>query len=448
LQGGNPHPNVTWPNFDPGKLPIPSNGLLPPASPNTIFNPSARPPRTLQWSIGVQREVRRDLVVEVSYVGNRGVWWSAEGLDQYQCNCLTDQTLAAYKLSRNNPADLSLLTSLIGSPAAIAHGFFPAYPGMPPNSTVNQQIRPVPQFASGGPSSFLGPPMGKTWYDSLQVNATKRFSHGLSAQGSFVWSKATDIGAGAEAPIFLSYNPVIQDIFNYGSNKQLNQLTRPLAVTLSGTYTTPRMPGDSLSARVVSRIARDWQLGWVLRYQSGALIEYPSSSAGLEGQLLRQGGFNGAPINGDNRVPGVNPFISNVDPNCKCFNPQATVVLNPAAWTDPGAGQWGTSAPFTNNYRWQRQPSEAMSFARNFPFGKEDRFNFQFRMEFQNIFNRTFLSAPATGSQGAGFGGPVTLATVPSTVNGVYTGGYGTIATIGGAGAVPRSGQAVLRVTF
>jgi len=448
LQGGNPYPNVTWPNFDPGKLPIPSNGLLPPASPNTIFNPSARPPRTLQWSIGLQREVRRDLVVEASYVGNRGVWWSAEGLDQYQCNCLTDQTLAAYGLSRNNPADLSLLTSLISSPAAIAHGFFPAYAGMPSNSTVNQQIRPVPQFASGGPSSFLGPPMGKTWYDSLQVNATKRYSHGLSAQGSFVWSKATDIGAGAEAPIFLTYNPVIQDIFNYGSSKQLNQLTRPLAVTISGTYTTPRTPGDSLGAHVVSRIARDWQLGWVLRYQSGALIEYPSSSAGLENQLLRQGGFNGAPVNGDNRVPGVNPFSNNIDPNCKCFNPQATVVLNPAAWTDPGAGKWGTSAPFTNNYRWQRQPSEAMSFARNFPFGKEDRFNFQFRMEFQNIFNRTFLSAPATGSQGAGFGGPVSLATVPSTVNGVYTGGYGTIATIGGAGSVPRSGQAVLRVTF
>lgn len=447
LQGGNPHTDVTWPNFDPGKLPIPSNGLLPPASPNTIFNPSARPPRTAQWSIGLQREVRRDLVIEASYVGNRGIWWSAEGLDQYQCNCLTDQTLARYGLSRNNPADLSLLTSLINSPQAIARGFLPAYAGMPPNSTVNQQIRPEPQFASGGPTSFLGPPMGKTWYDSLQVNATKRFSHGLSAQASFVWSKATDIGAAAEAPIFLTYNPIIQDIFNYGNAKQLNQLSRPLAATISGTYTTPRMPGDSLGMRVVSRVARDWQLGWVLRYQSGALIESPSSSAGLEGQLLRQGGFNGGPVNGDNRVAGVNPFSIN-DPNCKCFNPQTTVVLNPAAWSDPGSGQWGTSAPFSNNYRWQRQPSEAMSFARNFPFGKEDRFNFQFRMEFQNIFNRTFLSAPATGAQGAGFGGPVSLATVPSTSSGVYTGGYGTIATIGGAGATPRSGQAVLRVTF
>ncbi|MBZ5579686.1 MAG: TonB-dependent receptor [Acidobacteriia bacterium] len=446
LQGGNPYSNVTWPNFDPGKLPIPTNGLLPPASPNTIFNPSARPPRTLQWSLGLQREVRKDLVVEASYVGNRGVWWSAEGLDQYQCNCLNDQTLAAYGLSRNNPADLALLTSLISSPAAVAHGFKPAYPGMPPNSTVNQQIRPIPQWASGGPTSFLGPPMGKTWYDSLQVNATKRFSHGLSMQASFVWSNATDIGAGAEAPIFLTYNPVISDIFNYGAAKQLNQLNRPLAWVISGSYTTPKMPGDGAAMHAASQVLRDWQLGWVLRYQSGALIETPSSSNGLIGQLLRQGGFNGGPVNPDNRVAGVNPLL--VDPNCGCFNPQTTAVLNPAAWKDPGSGQWGTSAPFYNNYRWQRQPQEAMSFARNFPFGKEKRFNAQFRMEFQNVFNRHFLSAPATGAQGAGFGGPVTLLTVPSTVGGIYTGGYGTIATIGGAGAVPRSGQAVLRLTF
>ena len=79
-----------------------------------------------------------------------------------------------------------------------------------------------------------------------------------------------------------------------------------------------------------------------------------------------------------------------------------------------------------------------MSFARNFPFGREGRFNAQFRVEFQNVFNRMFLSKPATGA----------ITTSPSTTNGVLTGGYGYIATINGAGSQPRSGQAVLRVTF
>ena len=53
------------------------------------------------------------------------------------------------------------------------------------------------------------------------------------------------------------------------------------------------------------------------------------------------------------------------------------------------------AAPFYNNYRWQRQPAESMSFARNFRVGKEGKYNLQVRGEFQNIFNRTFLSAPS-----------------------------------------------------
>ena len=125
----------------------------------------------------------------------------------------------------------------------------------------------------------------------------------------------------------------------------------------------------------------------------------------LETQLLRQGGFNGAPVNPDNRVPGVNPLL--VDPNCGCFNPQTTHrSQSKAAWAEPGPGQWGTAAPFYNNVRWQRQPAESMSFGRNFRIGKEGRYNFNIRAEFQNIFNRLFLSAPATGNQGLGpFGG-------------------------------------------
>ena len=34
-------------------------------------------PRLFQWSIGVQHEIARGLVVEAAYVGNRGAWWTA-----------------------------------------------------------------------------------------------------------------------------------------------------------------------------------------------------------------------------------------------------------------------------------------------------------------------------------------------------------------------------------
>jgi len=286
LQGGNPYPNITWPNFDVGKYPTPTNGLLPPQTPFIFYDPEARPARTMQWSVGIQREVQKDIVVEATYVGNRGAWWAAPIFNQIGSNSLSDQILAHYGLSRNNPANLSLLTSLISSPAAIAAGFGPAYAGMPPNLTVLQQLRPVPQWG-GGPVTYLGPPIGETWYNSLQTKATKRFSHGLSVQASFVWSKALNLGTGADFGYFDAGIPVPGDIFNYQNNRQLNQLTRPLAWVISGSYTTPKTPGDSLGARVVSHIARDWQLGWVLRYQSGALIQSATSTNLLTSQLGR-----------------------------------------------------------------------------------------------------------------------------------------------------------------
>jgi len=87
-----------------------------------------------------------------------------------------------------------------------------------------------------------------------------------------------------------------------------------------------------------------------------------------------------------------------------------------------------------------------MSFGRNFRFGKEGRLNLFVRAEFQNIFNRLFLSMPQTGNQGGGTS--ATIFTPLTTSNGVLTGGYGYINTVEGAGAQPRSGQLVGRLTF
>jgi hypothetical protein len=259
----------------------------------------------------------------------------------------------------------------------------------------------------------------------------------LSAEASFVWAKALVNGTGAETGQFVSGIPQFNDIFNYGQNKQLNQFVRPLATVISGSYTTPKLNGDSTSMKVLSHVVRDWQLGWLLRYQSGALISSPRSNNGLAAQLKR------ADNTYWNYVPGVSPL--NVDPNCHCFNPQTVFALNPAAWADAPGGTFGVSAPFYNDYRWQRQPAESMSFGRNFRMGHEGRYNLFIRAEFQNIFNRVFYSAPASGVVGFTSVNPAT----PSTsVAGVNTGGYGYINTVAGAGAQPRQGQIVARFTF
>ena len=454
LQGGNPYPNIVWPNFNLGKYPTPTAGLLPPQTPFIFFDGDARPGRILQWSIGLQREVSRDIVVEATYVGNRGAWFQAAYLDTQSADILDPAILAAHGLSLNNAADRALLTSPLSSQQAIQRGFGPAYPGMPLNDTVAQSLRPVPQWGTGGgPNPYLGPPVGKTWYDALQTKVTKRFSHGLSMQGSFTWSKALFDGSGTDTNFFVAGRPLVNDIYNYGQNKQLNQLTKPLALVISGSYTTPKMQADRTGMRMLSQVLRDWQLGAVLRYQSGNLIQTPPSNNALMNQLTRftNADFQGTTQTFWNSVSGVNPL--NIDPNCKCFNPQTAQVLNPAAWTDAAPGQWGVSAPFYNNYRWQRQPAEAMSFGRNFRVGKEGKYNLQVRAEFQNIFNRHFLAQPAVGGQGGQFFQQATYTsplTALASTNGVNTGGYGTINTTnpGGVGSIPRSGMAVARFTF
>jgi hypothetical protein len=83
----------------------------------------------------------------------------------------------------------------------------------------------------------------------------------------------------------------------------------------------------------------------------------PCSNNGLNSDLLRTASC----ITFDNRVPGQNPFLQNL--NGHNFDPNKTFVLNPAAWSDPGAGNWGFGAPYYNDYRYQRRPGESLSLS-------------------------------------------------------------------------------------
>jgi hypothetical protein len=82
-------------------------------------------------------------------------------------------------------------------------------------------------------------------------------------------------------------------------------------------------------------------------------------------------------------------FLQN--PNCNCFDPKTTFVLNPAAWVNPPAGHYGTSAGYYSDYRYQRRPVENVSIGRIFPF-REGRMSLRIRAEFTNIFNRVELN--------------------------------------------------------
>ena len=61
----------SWPVTDPNRFPTAGTVTGAPVYPDPN---NLRPPRVSQWSLGIQRQLTKDLLVEAAYVGNRGVW--------------------------------------------------------------------------------------------------------------------------------------------------------------------------------------------------------------------------------------------------------------------------------------------------------------------------------------------------------------------------------------
>lgn len=430
-------PRPIWPNFDPGQSPLPGqisgfNGL------GFIDPQASRPPRQDQYSIGIQREFSRDFVLEASYVGNRGVWWTGVTAINPYLNQVSPATFAKYGLNPyTNAADNLLLSQPISSAAVIARvGNVIPYSGFATSNSLLNALRALPQFST---ATVTNSPTGNTWYDSLQVKGTKRMSHGLQVNGTFTWSKAMD--------------SVREDIFNPTASKSIQATDQPFLFTTNIVYETQKY----FSNRIVSMTTAGWQLGAFLQYGSGLPLTPPSATVtnnlGLTQEMVR--------------VPGQPLYLKNL--NCGCINPLVDQVLNPAAWANPTAGTFtGNAAPsavgntsagfFYTDFRQARRPQENFNIGRNFRI--KERVNLQIRAEFSNIFNRLQLGNPITVNP---------LAKPTANAKGQYTGGFGVIGTTAGSlativqggtptfsanGAVgqlyqqPRQGTLIARITF
>jgi hypothetical protein len=426
LQQGIPFAAAPFPNFDPGQYP--QAGYATQQAPLVWYDQNAgRPARQVQWSVGIQRELAKNLAIEASYVANRGAWWYAPGLIDE--NALTTQAIAAHGLDINNAADQNLLKSALNSTLAAQRGFNKApYAGFPLTATVAQSLRPFPQFNS---ITSLFSPLGNTWYDSLQMKATKRYSHGLTFTTLFTWQKQFSTAPSNNIVIPGTGMQPINDVFNRGQNKYLSAFDQPLLLTIAASYTAPALHTN----KVLSWVARDWTLNTLLAYSSGLPILAPLAQNNLNQLLLRNSSTFAS------RVPGVPLFTQ--DLNCHCFDPTQTFVLNKAAWTDPPAGQFGSAAAYYGDYRFQRRPNENLALGRIFRI--KERAQLNIRIEFTNIFNRAEAPNPVS-----------TNATATQTKNaaGATTAGFGFIntGTIGASSptgtATSRQGTVVARFTF
>ncbi|MDQ1473405.1 MAG: hypothetical protein QOJ99_4885 [Bryobacterales bacterium] len=397
-------------SLNPGIRPDPGQINTPPywIDPN-----GGRPPRIMQWSIGLQREITKDLLLEAAWVGNRGAWLQANSL--IDLNGSTAKRIAAAGLDINNPADRTLLTSRLDSALAQSRGFKAPYAGYPLSLTVGQTLRPFPQFGS---IPVWWAPLGNNWYDSLQVKLTKRYSHGLTLSSAFTWQKELVSGAEAETGSAVPVN----DVYNRSLQKYISAFSQPLVLVTGFSYQLPAIG----PTRWIKAVIRDWTAGGILRYSSGLPILAPAANNALNALLFR----NTSAATFANRVPGEPLFLQ--DLNCHCFDPNSTFILNPKAWVDPPAGQFGTSAAYYNDYRGARRPDESLSLGRSFPL--REGMTFQLRAEFFNPFNRTYLNAPDSTNAAA----------TQKVTNGQTVSGFGRINN-GSTFLSPRNGQLVAR---
>jgi hypothetical protein len=416
-----------FPNYDPGQY----NQSGTPVSLSNYFDHGAgRPPRIMQWSIGLQREITQNLMIEASYVGNRGVWW--EGNELISVNALSDERLAYFGLDRNNAADLALLTSTLDSPTAAGRTdprgrafSTPPYATFPLTSTVAQSLRPYPQFTN---ITNKWSPLGKTWYDSLQAKVTKRFSHGLDFVSSFTWQQELSMGTNRMGTTGGGSGGIVNNVFDRRINKYLSTYSRPYVWITSLNYTLPKLGVNP----ALSWAIRDWTIGAVLNYSSGMPLAVPAASSSATSKYNFQGTFR-------NRVPGeplfaqiVNGETIPIDLNDRSsYDPFTDWVLNPNAWEDPALGQFGTSTGYYGDFRQSRSTSEKLSIGRVFRFA--EGVNLSIRADFDNILNRMNLGSPSTA---------VSTQRHSSTGNT----GFGAISTSNLTGM--RSGIFVARITF
>jgi hypothetical protein len=405
---------LPWPNFSAGAFPNPNFPANLNGPPNVIDPNAGRPARQIQWNIGIQREVIKDLVVDVAYVGNRGAWWLSSNLVNY--NALTPAILAANGLDLNNAADRAILRAPLNSISAGRFQNKLPYAGFPVTSSVAQSLRPFPEYSSG--LAPLWAPLGRTWYDSLQLKATKRVSHGLDVVYAFTWAKELQMG---------TEGGVINGISNRDVNKTISGFGRPFVNVVSVNYRLPAWGSN----KVVSQVVRDWAFGATMNYSSGLPILAPTSTNNLS-TLLFQSTYA-------NRVSGQPLFLK--DLNCHCIDPTKDLVLNPNAWSNPTDGQFSSGAPYYNDYRYQRRPAESMSLGRVFKFGENGTRALTIRMNVQNIFNRTEMQNPSPTT--------FTAAKTTNPTNGFLTGGFGFINYVGGSTfQPPRQGTLEARFQF
>ncbi|MEP7343221.1 MAG: hypothetical protein ABI977_36180, partial [Acidobacteriota bacterium] len=287
------------------------------------FDPNLRPGYTQSWTFGIQRELTKDMALEVRYVGNHAtrLWGQTEigevnifengFLDEFKIAqenlriarlttpasnnfgnqnlpgqrpipiiatalaTTNDTTFAttilqgqAGRLAANIAQDLTRMNRLIANPttAAIVKPFTLADPNGGAPITLSNFFVANPRSPTG---SFLMGNLGDSNYHALQVELRRRLSKGLLVQGSYVWSKSLGNTFVQSAAADVARPASFRDL---SLSKSIAPRDARHGFKFDWIYELPVGPGRRFfngGPSFVKKALEGWQLGGVTRIQSG-----------------------------------------------------------------------------------------------------------------------------------------------------------------------------------
>ena len=348
-----------------------------------------RSPESLYWTFNVQREIAGNTVLEIGYSASVGTHLKGSLLN---INQVPTPVWEAYVARLGAPAARDLLRSDIRSAAAQSAGVPVPYanftvPSVQRNRTVNQALRPFPQFlnvVTGVRGN--GDHGGHSSYHSLILKASRRYQNGLAFEWNYVLSKLlTDTDNQVEG------NGTTQDQYNRRLEKSIGEYDQTHALKLSTVYDLPFGRGRRLmgsSSRLVHAVIGGWRFGLIATYQSGFPVRItrnnplPIFNWDTRPVITSYDNWR-APLKGDEFDPAVDRFLD-----------------RPVFPSQPlGFGNMTRHNPKVRTF-----PSfnENISLAKK--FAVTEKMSLDFRWEAFNLFNRVRFGIGGTNLDGTTFG--------------------------------------------
>ncbi len=215
-------------------------------------------PYSHQYSFGIERTLRRSMLIEASYSGNETRRYPV----RVELNNLpVDQLgrdLTYYRQRVNNP-----MAGLLPPNAAAKNGA---------QINLEDLLRPYPQYTSVAMSNV---PIGKNHYHSAQIRFVKRYSHGMTLNANYTISKILE-----ERNFLNDQTFNFTDVDSSRLERRLAEFDVPQKLSVIWTQELPFGSGKRFGAGARgawNKIISGWQLNVQGTLQSGFPVLFPNA---------------------------------------------------------------------------------------------------------------------------------------------------------------------------